>query len=59
MANVIVASAAAAASGVDVVTGQDVDAGRAALALAERAQVRPALGDPAVVVAVDEIGGLE
>ena len=42
-----------------LVTGQDVDAGRAALALAERAQVRPALGDPAVVVAVDEIGGLE
>ena len=42
-----------------LVAGQDVDAGRAALALAERAEVRPALGDPAVVVPVDEIGGLE
>ncbi len=38
---------------------QDLDARRPALRLGQRAQPRAALGDAAVVVAVDQVGGLE
>ena len=59
IANVIALSARPTVSGVDGVALEDLDATAARLGLRERAQPRAALGDPAVVVAVDEVGGLE
>ena len=38
---------------------EDLDAARPALGLGQRPQPRPPLADPAVVVAVDQVGGLE
>ena len=59
IANVIALRPSATASGVPVVALEDLDAARPGLALRHRAQPAAALGDPPVVVAVDQVGGLE
>ena len=58
-AKVIADSEAITASGVQRVALEELDAADAALLLGHRAQARAALGDAAVVVAVDEVGGAE
>ena len=59
IANVIALSAAATASGVGPLALEQLDALGAALGLGERPQAGAPLGDPAVVVAVDQVRGLE
>ena len=58
IANVIAVSAPTMSSGVQVVL-VDLDARRARGGLGHRAQARAPLGDAAVVVAVDQVGGAE
>ena len=58
-ANVIVDSEAITRVGRARVALEQLDAARAALLLGHRAQALAALGDAAVVVAVDEVGGAE
>ena len=58
-AKVIAVSAPATASARTGVALEELDAALAALGLGHRPQLRAALADPAVVVAVDEVGGLE
>ncbi len=59
IANVIAFSAAAIASGVLASPSNSSTPGGAALGLGERPQAGAPLGDPTVVVAVDQVGGLE
>ena len=59
MAKVIALSASATASGRRVVALEDLEAAAARLRLGHRAQARAALADAAVIVAVDQVGGLE
>ena len=59
IAKLMVVSAPMTASAVQRVALEHLDATGAALLLRHRAQLRAALGDAAVVVAEDEVGGLE
>ena len=59
IAKVIALSAAATLSGVACSPSNSSNPLRPALLLGELAQARAALGDAAVVVAVDQVGGFE
>ena len=58
IANVIALSAAAPGLGRGLVALEHLGAARPGLLLGQRPQLRAALGEPAVVVAVDQVGGL-